>query len=128
MRPLVIGAAQKEQIAKLRALAAENVMHPEAMKTAAAKDIAAYRQMMVELSIELPTGYLVTYSHEDQPSAGLYAHISISVEAPNKMPHPAAVDMILEAFGMQRLHQSAKAWIEDVTPTEKAINALQRVE
>ena len=129
MRALVIGAVQKQQIATLRALAAENVMDPEAMKTAAAKDIAAYRQMMTELSIELPSGFLVTYSHERQPdpSLGVVQHISISVDAPNRTPHPAAVNMILGLFGMQSFDQSLKVWIEDVSKTEKAINVVQRL-
>jgi hypothetical protein len=129
MRPLVIGAVQREQIAALRALAADNVMDPEAMKTAAAKDVAAYRQMMTELSIELPSGYLVTYSHERQPdpAIGLVQHISVSVDAPNRGPHPAAMNMILAAFGMQTIEQSLKVWIEDVSRTEKAINVVQRL-
>lgn len=126
MRALVVGAVQKEQIARLRALAAENVMDPEAMKTAAAKDIAAYRQMMTELSIELPSGFLVTYSHERQP-LGVVHHISISVDAPNRAPHPAAVNMILGYFGMQPFDQSLRVWIEDVSRTEKAINVVQRL-
>jgi hypothetical protein len=129
MRALVIGATQRAQIATLRALAADNVMDPEAMKTAAAKDIAAYRQMMTELSIELPDGFLVTYSHERQPdpTLGVVRHISISVERPNRTPHPAAVNMILAEFGMQPFDQSLGVWIEDVTATEKAINVVQRL-
>jgi hypothetical protein len=127
MRALIIGAAQKAGIAKLRAMAAENVLDTEAMKTAAAADIAAYRQMMVELSIELPAGYLVTYSHERNPLAGVIQHISVSVDAPNRAPHPAAVNMILEAFGMLSVDQSLSVWIEDVSRTEKAINVVQRL-
>jgi hypothetical protein len=124
MRPLVIGAVQKEQIAKLRALAAANAMDPVAMDAAAKKDINAYRDMMADLSIELPVGFLVTYTHQLQ-QIGSIQHISISVEAPNRTPHPAAVNMILEAFGMKSFDQSLKVWIEDVTPTEKAINVVQ---
>ena len=127
MRALIIGAMQKEQIAALCALAVENVMDAEAMKTAAARDITAYREMMANLSIELPTGYLITYSHERHPQIGVVQHISMSVEAPNRTPHPAAVNMILEAFGMQSIDQSLSVWIEDVSKTEKAINVVQRL-
>lgn len=123
-----MGAVQQVQIDALRKLAAENVMDPEAMKTAIAKDIKAYRQMMAELSIELPNGFLVTYSHERHPDPyGAVRHISISVDAPNRAPHPAAVDMILEAFGMQPIDQSLSIWVEDVSKTEKAINVVQRL-
>jgi hypothetical protein len=127
MRPLVIGAVQKQQIATLRALAAENVMDTEAMKTAAAKDIAAYRQMMTDLSVELPVGFLVTYSHERCEPFGVMQHISITVDAPNRSPHPAAVNMILAEFGMQPFDQSLSVWIEHVSKTEKAINVVQRL-
>ena len=124
MRPLIIGAQQKAEIAALRALAADNIMDALAMDAAAAKDINAYRAMMADMSIELPHGFLVTYTLQRQP-IGAVQHISISVEAPNRMPHPAAVNMILDAFGMQSFDQSLKVWIEDVTPTEKAINVVQ---
>lgn len=127
MRPLIIGAQQKVEIAALRQLAAENVMDTEAMKTASVKDIAAYRQMMTELSIELPKGFLVTYSHERVPELGVCQHISISVEAPNRAPHPAAVNMILDAFGMQSIDLSVSVWMEDVSRTEKAINVVQKL-
>jgi hypothetical protein len=128
MRPLVIGAAQKEQIAKLRALAAANVMDPGDMQKAAEKDISAFRKMMVEFSIGLPVGFLVTYCHERQPDPlGVVAHISVTVDRFNRTPHPAAVDMILDAFGMQPINQSVKVWIEEVAPGENAINIVQRL-
>jgi len=128
MRPLIIGSAQKAQIAELREKAEGNIMDTEAMKTAAAADIDRFRQSMVDQSIELPSGYLVTYSLERQPDPqlGVVQHVSISVDAPNRAPHPAAVNMILAAFGMATIDQSLSVWIEDVSRTEKAINVVQR--
>jgi hypothetical protein len=123
-RALIIGEVQKQAIAKLIALAAANVMDPAAMNNAAEKDMAAYRQMMRTLSVELPVGYIVTYSHERQPF-GLARHLSVSLDQPNKMPHPAALDMILDAFRMLPHDQSVRLWIEDVSATIKAINVVQ---
>jgi hypothetical protein len=128
MRALVIGETEKAKIAELRQTAAANVMDAAAMRTASGKDIRAYRQMMEELSIELPRGFLVTYSHDRHPDPyGVVRHISVSVDRANRVPHPAAVDMILEAFGMQPIGESVSVWIEDVGKREKAINVVQRL-
>jgi hypothetical protein len=90
--------------------------------------MAAYRDMMATLTLELPVDYRVTYTHEQQPHAGLCHHISISVNRPKKMPHPEAVGMILSEFGMRPLDDTPNGvWIEDINPLTKAINVVQPV-
>jgi hypothetical protein len=130
MSALIIGETQRALIAELRALAAANPFDARTIKATADKDIAAYRDMMRTLTVELPVGYAVTYSHEIQPKApppGLCHHISVSVDRPHLMPSPEAVEMILAEFGMQPLKTSSGVWIEDVRPGEKAVNVLQLV-
>jgi hypothetical protein len=131
MAALLIGEPERQKIAELIAVAAAGVMSPQRALDAANEDLAGYRDMMGRmLSIELPVGYYVTYSHERQPS-GLCHHISVSVDRPGKMPSVEAVNMILEAFGMQPVLKAVpgkRVWIEDVEPGQKAINIVQPVD
>lgn len=76
---LLIGEAQRKQIAELRDMAAANPLDPIQTQAAADRDMGAFRDMMKTLSIELPVGYFVCYSHERQPKAGLCHHMSNAV-------------------------------------------------
>ena len=69
-------------------------------------------------------GYRVVYSLEEQP-IGLCKHISISVEAPGKLPHELAVKEILKEFGMNPDFKSPKVvlWVEDGCPA--SINVME---
>lgn len=72
----------------------------------------------------LPGNFRASYSVEDQP-AGLCAHLSISVEGRRRkgmMPHPEAVKMIAEEFGMP--FPGDKLWLEEYEPGEHAVNLL----
>ena len=94
-------------------------------------DIDAYRDMMETLSIDLPVGFHVTYTHERQPNAPtptkLCHHISISVERPKKMPLPEAVEMILLEFGMKPMREATGVWLEDIDRVTAAVNIVQLI-
>lgn len=124
MPGLLIGEDERQRIAEVRAFAAANVMDPFGSITAAARDMQAYRDMMAMLTIELPIGYHITYSHEQQPD-GLCRHISVSVARAGRMPSTEAVEMILGAFGMTPIRTSVALWIEDIDADTKAINLVQ---
>ena len=127
MTALVIGAEQRADIARLRVLAADNVI--DASTVAALKEghPAAFNRHMAAHSTALPFGYVVCFTHELQPKApppGLCAHISISVIHDNMLPSPAAVDVILQEFGMPPRRDCAAAWIEDVAAGTRAVNLV----
>jgi hypothetical protein len=124
MPVLMIDDATAARITELRAFAAATVIDPRHAVVAAERDVTAYRDMMAMHSLEIPIGYIVSYTHENQP-VGLCHHISISVTRPGKMPHPEAVQAILGAFGMRPFEQSEHIAIEDVAPETKAINLIQ---
>jgi hypothetical protein len=126
MSVLAIGATERARIAELLALAAANPVDPATAQATADKDIASYRKFMESMTVVLPVGYYVTYSHERQ-SFGLARHISISMDRPSKMPSIPAVEMILQEFGMEPMRGSPGLWIEDVGPAVKAINIVQPV-
>lgn len=128
MAALVIGETQRKQIADLVAVATANPLDARRVKAAADRDLVAYRDMMATLTLELPIGFLVTYTHEQQPQAGLCHHISISVRRPKKMPSPEAVQVILMEFGMRPLEdRQGGFWIEDIDPVTSAVNVVQPV-
>ena len=123
-RALLIGEEQRAAIAALRARAQENIYDPATVQEIASRDINAFRASMLLQSIELPRGFVVTYTHERQP-IGVVHHISVSVEDPTKTPHPAAMEMILAEFGMHKLEHSLKVWLEDIGAGHKAVNVVQ---
>lgn len=57
-------------------------------------------------SVELPVGFSVSYSVEEQP-VGLVRHASISVDRPGKTASFPATLMILDAFGFNFARGSA---------------------
>jgi hypothetical protein len=76
--------------------------------------------------VDIPIGYRFCVSYEEQP-AGVLAHFSISVNAPNKLPHETAARMILAAAGFN-LDKADNAWVEEFLingkPGGLAINLL----
>jgi hypothetical protein len=128
---LMIGEAERKQIAELKAFAAATPRDALASKAAADQNIAAFRDEARTMAVHLPVGFAVVYTQEVQPNApppGLCHHISISVDTPYRVPHPAAVEMILEEFGMRPIAESDHLYWEDISPGEKAVNVLQLVD
>lgn len=125
---MIIGPEERAKIAELLALAAANIHDPERIIAATADPAgeAAHRDMMAMHSIDLPIGYVVTYSLERQPP-GLCHHISVSIDRPNQKPSLDAVGMILEAFGMEPIMNSARFWLEEIPPAFRVVNIVQIV-
>ncbi len=106
----MIGAAEKEAIAKLREHAETNPLTPETLErlsrgfnpadpsTRPAPQLEQF--IPLNFNVEIPWGFKVTFTMEQQP-VGLVRHISVSVDAPNRVPHPAAMQMLLEEFGFE---------------------------
>jgi hypothetical protein len=126
MPALIIGPDERKLIAELIATAPGMILEAKAMMAMAGKDMTGYRDMMKTRSIDFPVGYHACYCQERQP-AGLFHHISLSVDRHNKLPSPEAVEMILEEFGLAPLKESQGVWVEDIGPGAKAVNILQLV-
>jgi hypothetical protein len=124
MAALLIGVDERAAIATLRAYAEANVIDPQAALALYEQDTEAFSQIMAAMTVHLPIGYRVTYSHEQQ-TFGIARHLSVSIDRPGKMAHPEAIEMILTEFGMQPLKSSVGIWIEDIDEHRKAVNLLQ---
>lgn len=148
MSIVVIGSDEQKRIAELVAHAKANVVSWESMKDAALGEGA----LEVKLSDRKPGferppsdhmtlgNVRVAYSHEEQP-AGIFRHLSASVQQPGKTPHPVAIAMICEAFGFSReLCEAlgsvppkpadivARIWLEEFAPGHHAVNVLELIE
>jgi hypothetical protein len=141
MRALIIGEPERRTIAALKERAAARVIDAAAAMKA---DPAKVRQDNRPLTIRLPRGFEVTYTHERQPGGLLFHHLSVSVDQTSRMPSPEAVDMIMEAFGLEpakfaealkpraeapgKMRSATMVWTEDFEPGRTAVNVLQRME
>ena len=80
--------------------------------------------------IELPLGYAVCVSYEQQPF-GLCIHLSVSLENeahPEQMPHPLAIKMIAHEFGVGFPPSIGRLWIEEFEPGRFALNMTELLE
>lgn len=73
---------------------------------------------------ELPVGFKIVYSIEQHHHGKWYRHLSVSVDAPGRLPHPENVDAIMDELGFKHdLHSGdlTTVYIEE----EKAINVIE---
>lgn len=110
------------------------MQHPLDMQAVAAQlatpeGKAAHLERMTGQSVELPPGFLVTFSIERHPG-GLARHMSMSSPAVGRAPSPQAVWLVCGHLGfIGTLEGCDHIWKEDLLRrgTEKAtaINVLQ---
>lgn len=133
----MIGEAERAEIAALRAQAEANPLMPEFLERAShgfdpadpstrpAPELERF--IPLNFTIDLPLGFRVSFTMELQP-AGLCRHISASVDAPNRVPHPAALQMLLAEFGFENpLGIDQKIYAERYGSALTAINVIERV-
>jgi hypothetical protein len=132
MAVLMIGATEREKVAKLVAYAKAHPLTFDTIRKAAVADASLVRlqdrqpghERPPSQHILFPGGYRAAFSIEQQP-AGLCTHLSISVFGrPRKgaMPSLEAVKVIAELFGVP--FPPDKGWNEEFDPGEYAINLL----
>lgn len=139
MQALVLGPHERRKIQGLIAWAKENPISAERLqRTASGKERPIGDDPRFALS--LPFGYRCVFSYEEQPQAGLCRHLSISGARPGRLPHPAAVAVLMEAFGFSEALSAAVAqgpppasarslgvvgtlWIEE----KRAVNVVEKV-
>ena len=135
-RALVLTDAIKKEIDAARAKARANPTPWELLRDhVVANDTAtldlADRKPGVEaitsraVSVLIPAGFRAAISFEYQP-AGLIRHLSVSVDTKGALPHPVAVDFLLQAFGFDVIEaNTSKIWVEEFEPGHRAVNIVQ---
>lgn len=128
-RALIINEVVKRQIAALIEQADANPISLEILRSGAVKDdkeiiaLADRRpgfERPASAHLEIPVGYRVALSTEDQP-AGRCRHLSISVAKKGMLPHADAAIMIMEHFGVTEV---IARWLEEFEPGHHAINVV----
>jgi len=77
--------------------------------------------------VELPFGYRVVYSIEEQP-VGKVRHLSMSVNEDKKLPNMEAVKEIMKILGFRNDIQDCYVKLEDYAPNRQAINVLEKLQ
>lgn len=94
MAVLVLGPEERRKIQGLIAWAKENPVSAERLK-GKKRPIGDDPRF----ALSLPLGYRCVFSFEEQPLVGLCRHLSVSGSKPGYLPHPAAMALLMEAFG-----------------------------
>lgn len=133
MRGLMIGDAELGaiQAVRERAAAAPVDMPGLAMRLATVEGKEAHRQQMSAQTLELPFGFLVTFSVETGHPCGTARHLSVSLQDANttgRVPHPAAVWEVAIQFGFTGSLEMCAIWPEVLQGHGRAINVVQPIE
>lgn len=130
--PLIIGPKEREDIARLRALAEAQPINIFDVQKKMESDAGSeqHRARMDEQTIELAAGpwsFFVTYSIETGQPPGPCRHLSMSVMRGNRVPHPAALWLVAESLGFVGGLHRCLCWAEDLKDGGTAVNALQPI-
>jgi hypothetical protein len=128
----MIGATEREKIAKIVAYAKAHPLTFDTLRKAVVadtevlelKDRQPGHERPPSQHVIFPGGYRAAFSIEQQPP-GLCTHLSISVFGRAKkgmMPSPQAVAAICEEFGVP--FPPDKGWTEEFDPGEFAVNLV----
>ena len=126
--PLFIGPNEKAILQALRLKAAESpVDMVELMRTIHDPVLKArHMKQMTEQSVEIPFGFLVTFSIETGHSGGIARHMSLSSPVTGRLPIPEAMMMVAHELGFVGDYKTWDGlWIENLQGHGKALNAVQ---
>ena len=128
MRALILGTQEQALIDALilRASRARiSYIAMTALKEAYDAGHRAPRRQNYAQTIHLPVGYQVTYTEEEHAPEVCCRHLSVSVEAANKMPSPAAFAEIMRAFHFVSEFGHCPMWLEPVDNRRSAVNVVE---
>lgn len=129
MAALVIGTAQREAMAALRARASAHPVHMpavlEQLKTQEGRQ--AHMKRMAMLTVALPTAFMLTFSIDTGHPVGTCRHMSLSATRRGRAPTPAALWMVAEELGFVGGLNACTVWKEDIGDGAVAINVIQPV-
>jgi hypothetical protein len=131
---LIVGASQVAALAALRLLAAKSpvAMPPlmERLKTPEGK--RAHMAQMDVQTVEIPLGFLVTFSIETGHGAGTCRHMSMSSPKRGRLPAPEALWMVAEHLGFVGGLEACTHWIEDLQrgsgDRQQVVNLVQPID
>lgn len=124
-RALIIGAAQKDKIKNLVDYAEKNIFSMDDLLDTVNKEMESAGDMD-GFSIDLPVGFKVVYSIEQQP-AGKVRHLSVSVDTPGRCPSPESIQVIMDEIGFKNTLLKCKVGMEKIGENHEAVNVLELI-
>lgn len=116
---LFIGDAERQMIDDLKERARQqpfDIATVIAATTATGEALLEWKGRLDPFTMSLPNGFLVTYTHEEQP-LGLCQHLNMSVDTLGHAPSPETMVIIGQLFGMfgddgKPCCEVVRTWIE----------------
>lgn len=99
MNPLIISPETGRRIKELIAFAEKNIYTYEDLLEISKHPETLQNDFNLKFTMRIPYEYNVTYTHEYHKKDVVCRHMSVSVDQPDKMPHPIAVKQIMKEFG-----------------------------
>jgi hypothetical protein len=126
LRPLIINEPIRSAIRALREKASANPTPLGRIKELAARglDPADSLYPFADQTLDLPFGYRVTYTVDQQPTA-FCRHLSVSVAQRGKVPSIEAVRMLAQEFGFLNELEHCVIFTETFDPGHRAINIVE---
>ena len=123
MRPMIIDDNVKRKMEKLAAYAEAHIFSMDDLLDMVNKEKPP-PGLDPNFQVEIPVGYKVVYSIEDQP-AGKVRHLSVSVDAKGKLPSIPAVKEIMIMLGFTKEIEQCKVDLENLEEDHSAVNVLE---
>ena len=130
--PLLIDDNVKSQIKALVELAEANPVLVKGLtqRLKNPENKTAHMAQMTRQTIEIPLGFLVTFSIEVGHPCGKCRHMSMSVNREGRVPNEIGLWMVAKEFGFwgETVRACVAVWTEDLKGHGKAINIVQQYE
>jgi hypothetical protein len=130
--PLEIGASERVALHRLRERATRHVVDMRQLVASLATPAGklAHMEQMNEQTVDIPVGYLVTYSVEIGHPGGTARHMTMSSSEQDKVPTPIALWMVAEELGFAGGLEACVLWPEHLLRGDhvtRTMNVLQLV-
>jgi len=115
LNALLIGPTERAALDELSARAAASSTDYATMERMAAASAAGRStgELNRALTVDLPFGYTVTFTHEEHKPGVMCRHASIGLRTrPDRGPTPEAAQMILDVLGFRNKIGAMASWLE----------------
>jgi hypothetical protein len=129
VRPLLIAAEQRDALERLRIRAAKHPVDIAGLsaRLADAVGMMAHKATITSQTLELPVGYLVSFTVETGHPVGTCRHMTLSVMSEDAVPTLEAVGMVAEQLGFVGGVSCCVVWLEKLQGHGLGVSVVQPV-
>jgi hypothetical protein len=127
---LVIDYRQRKRLADLRALANRHPVNAAELPHTLATDEGkvAHLQVITSQTIELPVGFLLSFTVETGHPCGTIRHMTLSVMRVDRIPTPEACELVAAELGFVGGLAACMRWTEQLQGHGVGVNLVQPVD